>query len=185
MPDNNSFKTNLLNLNLILNKADIKEGQAVADLGCGKFGYFAFLAATKVGERGRVYAVDVVKSNLELVKKEATNRHLNNLQTVWSDLEVPKATKIDSKSLDFVFLANTLHTAKDPLKIMSEAVRMLKTGGKLIIIDWKKIAAPMGPKKESKLDVALLTAAAKKIGLYPEEEFQAGPYHFGLVLLKP
>ncbi|MFH1412928.1 MAG: methyltransferase domain-containing protein [bacterium] len=182
---NYSFKTRLLNINLILQKANIKEGYTVADLGCGKFGHFSFLAAKRVGSHGKVYAVDIMKANLEMIKKEAKASNLENIKTIWSDLEILKATKIDSNSVDLIFLINVLHESKQPLKIIAEALRMMKTSAKLIIVDWEKIAAPLGPKKELRVDKNFLKAGAQKLGLYLEEELEAGQYHFGLIFTKP
>ncbi|KKR13100.1 MAG: hypothetical protein UT42_C0053G0001, partial [Candidatus Falkowbacteria bacterium GW2011_GWA2_39_24] len=146
------FNTNLLNVKLIKEKADLRGGQHVADFGCGKFGHFSFLAAGPIGSGGLVYAVDVVKENLEQIKKEADIHNVKNVTTVWSDLEMPRATAIKPGSLDRIFLVNILHEAKEPYKILAEALRLLKPKAKLIIVDWKRIASPFGPKKESKLD---------------------------------
>jgi len=178
------FKTQLLNLDLILQKAKIKEGLTIADFGCGKFGHFSFTASELVGDRGKVYAVDVIKTNLQLIDKEIINNNIKNVQTVWSDLEVPKATKIQANSIDIIFLINILHEAKKPFNITAEAQRLLKPGGRLIIVEWKKTACPLGPKKEIKIDQQVLIIETQKQGWHLEEVFAAGQYHFGLIFIK-
>src|SRR5665811_1473154 len=95
-----------------------------------------------------------------------------------------RATAIKAGSLDRIFLVNILHESKEPNKILAEALRLLKSKAKLIIVDWKRVASPFGPTKEKKLDKVQLINNAKRLGFLPEEEFEAGKYHFGLILTK-
>lgn len=178
------LKTNLLNIDLIFEKAKIKEGQKIGDLGCGRNGNFVFLSARQTGKLGAVYAVDVIKTNLDSIAREAKEHNLSQIKTVWSDIETYKATKIEENSLDLVFLINILHESKQPINILHEAVRLLKKGGRLLIIDWKKISSPIGPDINSRLNKDLLANVGNKNGLIKENEFEAGQYHFGLVFIK-
>jgi len=184
MTNQQPLKTGLLNIDLILEKAKIKEGDAVGDLGCGKNGYFAFLAADHVGHRGLVYAVDVLKHNLELIAAEAKERHLSQIKTVWSDIELWQATDIEPNSLDTVFLVNVLHESGKPTDILKEGARLLKKSGRLVVVDWKKVASPFGPEQKLRLDPDLIINFANKVGLVKEEEFAAGKYHFGVIFNK-
>ena len=59
----------LLDVNLILTKAGIEEGMKIADLGCGTNGHFVFPAANLVGNKGTVYAVDILKTAIEAVSR--------------------------------------------------------------------------------------------------------------------
>ncbi len=174
----------LLDINIIFEKSNIKNGNKIADLGCGRGGFFVFPAAKMVGKEGKVYAVDILKNVLEEIEKRAKEENLNNVITVWSDLEIFGATQIDSNSLDVAFLINTLHQSQKKVEILRESIRMIKKGGELLIIDWKKIAAPLGPPTEIKVNKAALKTSAPKLGLHLEEEFEAGQYHFGLNFTK-
>lgn len=180
---NIGFNTRLLNIQLILDKVKIKDGQKVADLGCGKFGHFAFAAAKLVGNRGQAYAVDVIKENLIIIDKEAKRNNISNLSTIWSDLELLGATKIKEQFLDLVFLVNILHENQQPFKIINEALRLLKIGGKILIVDWQPSASPFGPK--NRLDKNLLLTGCKKLGLHLEDDFNPGQYHYALLFTKP
>jgi ubiquinone/menaquinone biosynthesis C-methylase UbiE len=174
----------LLDVNLILGKAQIGDKIKVADLGCGASGHFVFPAARLTGKNGRVYAVDILKTNLENINRRARLENLDNIETVWSDLEIFGATKIESGSLDVAMLINTLYQSHKRAEILREAIRMLKKGGKLIVVEWKNISSPIGPPVEERVKVDLLKAAAKKLGLSLEEEFEAGQYHYGLIFIK-
>lgn len=177
-------KTLLFDINFILNKIAIGEGQKVAELGCGNFGYFVFPVAKMVGPRGHLFAVDILKNTLEDIKKRALQENLQQIETVWSNLEVFKGAKIESAVLDQALLINILHQSEKRVEILREAIRMLKTGGKLLVVEWKNIASPLGPKTEQRVNKETLKEAAPKLGLSLSAEFEAGPYHYGLIFHK-
>lgn len=177
-------KTLLFDINFILHKIAIEEGQKVAELGCGNFGYFVFPLAKLVGNHGHVFAVDVLKNTLEDIKKHALRENYQQIETIWSNLEVFKGAKIESSSLDRALLINILHQSNKRGEILREAVRMLKTNGQLLIVEWKNIDSPLGPKIETRVNKEAIKEAAPKLGLTLESEFEAGPYHYGLIFHK-
>jgi len=181
----NGIKTSrLFDIPVILGKMGIEERQQVAELGCGNFGFFVFPLAKLVGRQGRVYAVDIIKSTLEDIKRTALKENLPQVTTVWSNLEIFKATQIETDSLDDALLINVLHQSDKRLEIIRESIRLLKRGGKLLIIDWKGSDLPLGPEPKRRVKLDSLKSAAPKVGLQIKEEFEAGPYHYGLILSK-
>jgi len=177
-------KTSLLDVDLVLTKADIKEKMRVANLGCGSNGYFTFKLSELVGKHGQVYVVDILKEVLAAIDKEAGINCVNNIKAIWSDLEVFGAAKIEADSLDVALLINTLHQSQDRQEMLREATRLLKKDGRLVIVEWKTFASPLGPIAETKIDQGFLISLAKKLGLYLQEEFEPGQYHYGLVFVK-
>lgn len=177
-------KTILFDIDKILAKLSISETQKVADLGCGNFGFFVFPLAKLVGKKGRVYAVDILKDALKEIKNQADNYNLSQIETIWSDLEIFKATKIETDSLDAATLINLLSQANQKLNTLKEAARMIKTGGKLLIIDWKKSDIPFGPESEKRISSEEIKNFCLRLGLKINEEFNAGPYNYGLILTK-
>ncbi|MCK5416015.1 methyltransferase domain-containing protein [Candidatus Parcubacteria bacterium] len=174
----------LLDVDLILDKAQIETNMKVADLGCGSLGRYVFPAAEIVGSKGRVYAVDILKTALETVSRRARVENTRNVRTIWSDIEIFGATKIETCSLDIVFLINTLYQSHKRPEIIRESTRMIKNQGKIIIVEWKNIASPLGPPSEFRVKKDNLIKGSKKLGLKFEEEFFAGKYHYGLVFIK-
>ncbi|MFH0892174.1 MAG: methyltransferase domain-containing protein [Candidatus Falkowbacteria bacterium] len=174
----------LLDVKVILNKAEIGEGMKVADLGCGSTGHFVFPASSMVGEKGLVYAVDILKTVLETINRRIKYDNVKNIITVWSNIETFKATKIESGSLNVALLVNTLYQSHKRAEIIRESVRLIKKGGKLIIVEWKNIALPFGPPAEERVNKDALIKSGPRLGLEFEEEFFAGHYHYGLIFTK-
>jgi len=174
----------LLNAKTILEKADIQEKQTVADLGCGSTGLFVFKMADMVGEKGLVYAVDILKPMLDVVDRRARQGGYTNIESVWSNMEIYQATKIEASSLDAALLVNILYQSEKRAEVIREAVRMLKQNSKLIIAEWDKASSYFGPPAEERVKKDKIISGAQKLGLKYEEEFVAGDYHYGLVFTK-
>jgi len=116
---------------VIFEMAGITKGSFVADIGCHE-GYLSVRLARKVGEDGRVYAVDVVESRLETLKENLKNRALFNVNTVLGDFDNPKLPK---GTLDVVVIMDTYHEMKDYFTILRHAKDALKPGGRIVIIE--------------------------------------------------
>ncbi len=169
---------------ILENKIGLGYGNVVADLGCGPKAYFTFQSARIVGDRGVVYAVDIQKQVLSSVESHAKNQGLENVRTVWSNLEINGATEILESSLDLGILNNVLYQSTNMPEMIKEAIRLLKNGGKLLVIDWKKTGAPLGPKMNLKVNPEKIKELCEIFGLKLQEEFEAGQYHFGLIFRK-
>jgi ubiquinone/menaquinone biosynthesis C-methylase UbiE len=177
-------KTILFDIDKILAKINIGERDKVAELGCGNFGFFVFPLARLVGKQGKVYAVDILKECLEEIKSTANNNNIPQIETVWSNLEIFNATKIETASIDAATLIGVLNQSQRVTEMLKEASRLLKTNGNLLIIEWKKSDIPFGPEIEKRLKPEEIKEKASKLGLGIKEEFEAGPYHYGLILRK-
>lgn len=170
----------------ILQRSEIKPGDAVADLGTGREGRMAIPAAQIVGESGASYAVDVVKAILPAVQAKARMRAVNNVQTVWSDLEVYGATRaIRDNTLTIGYVVTTLFQSSKRPEMLRECHRMVRPGGKLVVVDWKPgVKAPLGPEEARRVHPEEVKGICEKLGMHLVDEFEAGPYHWGLIFVK-
>ncbi len=175
----------LLDPQKLIQKADIQPMMNVADLGCGGSGIFTLQAAKKVGDKGVVYAVDILKSVLASVVSKARMQGINNVKTVWSNLEILGATKIPNGSLDRAMFINTLFQSKKHKEMLHEAKRMIKREGMLLVVDWKPRGAPFGPLEKDRVAPERIKAIAKDLEFQLLESFEAGPYHYGFIFTKP
>lgn len=174
----------LIDPQVIISKAKIAERMHVADLGCGGTGHFVFPVAKAVGKHGIIYAVDILKNNLINIERRAKQENLAQIRTVWSNLEMFKATKIETASLDVALLINVLYQSDKRAEIVREAIRLTKKSGHVVIVDWNAIATPFGPSVKERLNKENLKKVGERLGLELIEEFPAGEYHFGMLFLK-
>lgn len=162
----------------------LASGMHVADFGSGKTGTFVFPAAKIVGESGSVYAVDIMKESLAGLQKRAALDALLNFHTVWADVEHPGAVAIPPGTLDAVFLINFLSAVKKRDAALGEANRLLKSGGKILAVDWKNRLLSFAPPPEDMVSAETAKQWAGANGYRLEKEFDADTYHWGLVLRK-
>lgn len=162
---------------------DIRPGMTVADFGAGG-GYFSIPAARMVGEGGKIYAIDVQKQAINLVKSRANLEHLLQVDTIWADLELPNGSHLPDQSADVVLIANILFQAEKKDAILREAWRVLRSGGALAILEWDATPFPAGPPPESRVPKESARSLAAAAGFTFEREFEAGDHHYGLLLKK-
>lgn len=177
--------TKLFETEHILHRMGVGPGQVIADLGCGGSGYFVLQAAKMVGSKGTVFGIDVLKSALSNLVSRAKLANLQNIIPVWSNLEMYRGARlVRDEVVDVSLLINLLFQSKRHTDIMREAYRMLKPGGRLLILDWKVSGMKMGPTPDDVIHVSDVRRVAEDAGFLFMEEFTPGPYHFGLVFKK-
>jgi len=162
---------------------ELPYGAKVGDLGCGSMAFFTLQAAKLVGDKGQVYACDIQKDVLSSVESKAKQEGLYNIKTVWTNLELVGATKIN-EPLDYTFLVNTLFQSKAHQEMLKEAYRLTKTGGRLLLIDWKISSGPVGPANDMKVPKDLAERMATEVGFKKISEFEAGNSHYGMIFEK-
>jgi len=162
---------------------EIKEGMQVADFGCGA-GHFSLALAGKVGESGTVYALDILPEKLEATASFAKGRNFTNIITRRANLEKIDGSKIDSDSLDCVILKDMLFQNKDKSAILAEAKRVLKKGGKTLIIEWNMANGAIGPDRQLRLSKEALISIAQKTDFGFLKEISAGNFHCGMIFVK-
>lgn len=168
----------------VFEKIKLSEKMRIADFGCGRTGHFVFPAAKIVGEKGIIYAVDIIKNILESIKSLAKSEGYDNVQIVWSDIEKVGKTPIPEKSLDACFFVNILFQIKDRGSTMKEAARLLKSAGQLAIIDWTKKLGALGPSAEARVLPEKLIDLASECNLQLKEQSAISDYHYLLIFEK-
>lgn len=177
-------KTILFSFDTILEKSDLRQGQIVADFGCGKSLFFLYALLALVGKEGRVYGIDVLPEVVETIIREVQYHNLPGIVPVLGNLDNSRGVQIPDKQIDRGFIINTLHQSSDILSMLSESSRIIKTGGLLIIIDWENSESPIGPHKNRKIDHEAIKEAAEMTNLELLDHFKPGAYHYGLIFRK-
>jgi ubiquinone/menaquinone biosynthesis C-methylase UbiE len=159
-------------------------GLREGDFGAGS-GHYARAAAAVVGHSGKVYAIDVQDDVLKHLKLNTHAHHASIIDTIWGDIEKPGGTHLRDASLDAVILANTFFQVENRATMLTEMKRVLKSGGKLLMIDWAGSYSGMGPVPEKVVPEQDAEAFFINGGLHKVKSFRAGPHHYGIIFASP
>ncbi|MBN2482764.1 MAG: methyltransferase domain-containing protein [Candidatus Omnitrophica bacterium] len=142
----------------------LKEGCSFLDLGCGA-GDYSLEAAKIVGPSGTVYALDQWEEVIAIVTGKAHTAKLHNVKGITSDIS--SSLPFEDKSIDVCFIAQVLHgldLSGDTGTLLNELVRIIKPGGKLAIIEFKKEETGFGPPLEIRVPPQEVEKAMKEYG---------------------
>lgn len=167
----------------IIARLDIHPDMAIADLGAGS-GFMTIAFARLVGETGVVAAVDILDSALEIIDSKAKILGLKNIQVIKGNLEMVGGSGLKDSSYDLAVLANVLFQNDDKHSMVQEAFRILKPGGTILVIDWKKGMDGFGPPTEYRIEPQELQKIIIQQGFQFEKEVDAGQFHFGMLFRK-
>jgi len=158
----------------------VGEGMSVADFGSGA-GHFVLSLANRVGRDGRVYAIDMRQSVLEVLEGYIKLKGLVQIKTIKGNVEQVNGSVLHEGSQDVVLCSNILHQVDHPFNVLKEAHRVLKGSGRLVVIDWIK-NAKLGP--ANRISPKKIEELAGEAGFKKEKEFQTGDQHYGLIFKK-
>ncbi len=108
---------------------DLKANQHLLDLGCGT-GWAVRYAANLVNQRGEFYGIDISSKMIE--KAKANSSDYENVHFYQTSAE---QLPFENNSFDFIICSNSFHHYFNPAKVLSEVHRVLKSKGRIYILD--------------------------------------------------
>jgi predicted methyltransferase len=119
----------------------VRAGMVVADIGAGT-GLFTRLFAGKVGDGGKVYAVDIAPAFVDNILRISQAQGQRNVEGV---VNSAKSVALPPDSIDLAFICDTYHHFEYPRDMMASLHRALKPDGNVVIVDFRKIPGFSSP----------------------------------------
>ncbi|HKK45579.1 MAG TPA: methyltransferase domain-containing protein [Balneolaceae bacterium] len=116
----------------MLDIADLQPGEKVLDVACGT-GLITFPASQKIGPSGQIVATDISDGMIAIAAQTARKLQINNISFARMDAE---ALDIPDNSFDVVLCALGIMYVPDPVQMLREINRVLKSGGRTIVLTW-------------------------------------------------
>ncbi|WP_347548712.1 class I SAM-dependent methyltransferase [Pseudalkalibacillus hwajinpoensis] len=145
----------------VMSLLDLQATDHVADLGAGN----GYLTLPFAGAVEKVYAVDIEKQMLDLLRKRALEQSGNNIDYVVSDLE---SINLPDQVADKAIAAFVLHEVPDLTKAFKEFKRILKPGQMFLSLEWEAIEMDMGPPLHERISSEEMMRIFEENGLKPE-----------------
>jgi ubiquinone/menaquinone biosynthesis C-methylase UbiE len=162
----------------VFRELDLRKGMTILDMACGP-GDYVIPMAEIIGTGGVVYAADLWMEALFRLQNKAESNDIKNVKTVVGDVSC--RLPIDEGTVDVCFVATVLHDLVREgvaFEALKEAARVLKTGGILAVLEFKKIDGPPGPS----IDIRLAPAEVERLvfphGFIKRAMSDVGPYNY-------
>jgi predicted methyltransferase len=162
----------------VMDALHIAEGTTVADLGAGG-GWFTSRLARRVGQNGRVYAVDVQQLMIQAIVRRMQREGLTNVTPVLGDYDDPRLPA-DAQP-DAVLIVDAYHEMAHPVVLLRNVMRTLKPRGRIGIIDYREGEGGPGPGPEERVPPGVVIAQAEAAGLKLVEQHKFLPYQYFLI----
>lgn len=166
-----------------IGQLELKPNELVADFGAGS-GAYTIAAAKALKGTGKVYAIDVQKDLLDRLEKTCRDAHIGNVAYLWANIEKPGGTKLRDQAVDVVIISNVLFQAPDKRSLVDEARRVLRQGGRLLVVDWTASFGNMGPTQEQVFSETAARELIESMNFTFQRAINAGNYHYGLIFTK-
>jgi tRNA A58 N-methylase Trm61 len=163
-----------------LDELHLQPGMVVGDVGAGS-GYMSLKMAARVGPTGKVYAEDVQPEMLRLLRDNAKQAHVNNIETVQGNEADPK---LPVDRLDLILLVDVYHEFSQPQKMLRAMRAALKPDGRLVLLEYRKEDPSIPIRPEHKMSVQEVKTELEAEGFKMDQVIETLPRQHILILKK-
>jgi ubiquinone/menaquinone biosynthesis C-methylase UbiE len=165
----------------VMDALRIAEGTTVADIGAGG-GWFTIRLARRVGQSGKVFAVDVQRLMIEAIQRRVQREELHWVTAVQGDYDDPRLPP-DART-DAVLIVDAFHEMEDPVLMLKNVARTLKPQGRIGIIDYREGDGGPGPDAAERVPPGVVISQAAAAGLKLVEQHTFLRYQYFLIFGK-
>ena len=159
----------------IIKKLDLKNPGILLDIGAGT-GFFSNEFSKFPGVK-KVYALDIADEMIEWMKE---NRTPENNKIVPKKMQ-EEQIDLEDHLADAIIMINVHHELHEPLHILNECKRLLKPGGKVVIVDWAKKETEHGPPVEKRYTPEIIGYQLDQASFIDINIFEELPNHYLIV----
>jgi ubiquinone/menaquinone biosynthesis C-methylase UbiE len=141
----------LIEFDKLVDALEIEPGITFLDVACGA-GAYTLALADMIGPDGRLYALDLWAEGIEILTTEAKNRQISTIEAHVAD--VSRTMPLETARVDLGLMATVLHDLIEDHTdqgTLQEVARVMRPGGKLAVIEFKKMDGPPGPPRGIRL----------------------------------
>ena len=160
------------NTKLLIGALQVKEGQTIADIGCGN-GFYTLQLAKLVGSNGRVLAVDIQPEMLALLDERASEAGIENIEPV---LGAPADPKLPAEKVDLVLLVDVYHEFSYPERMLAALRASLKPTGRIALAEYRMEDPSVPIKLLHKMSKRQILKEYRANGLTLVQEFDELPW---------
>jgi ubiquinone/menaquinone biosynthesis C-methylase UbiE len=174
--DGSSF--DLIDSKKLFTEIQLKQGMIFLDVACG-YGYYSVAASKYVSETGIIYAVDLWQDGIDHLSDHIKKHQITNIQPILADAR--KKISLKNSSVDICLLATVLHDfilERTEAEVLKEIYRVLKPGGKLAVVEFKKMESHPGPPIEIRIAPVQVEKKVSPYGFLLLKIIEIGEFHY-------
>ena len=164
--------------NKLFSLLELQQDTIFLDLGCGG-GHYSIAASERIGEDGRIYAVDRFEDSIHALKETIRKGAIENITAIQADIS--KKIPVENHTVDICLMAGVFHHLVDDhshKNTLEEIVRTLKPGGLLAFVEFKKMDGPPGPPIQMRISSDELETIVAPFGFQKKISMAIGPHHY-------
>jgi precorrin-6B methylase 2 len=167
----------------MIDSLGLKPGMIVADIGAGS-GVLTLMMTDKVGENGKVVAVDIQQKMLDRLAKKLKERQVDNVELV---LGTDKSPRLPKESIDLALMVDVYHEFAYPYEMMLEISKAMKPGGRVVFVEFRMEDPDVPIKPVHKMSEAQVKKeiSQPEFGLKWKETIGVLPWQHVIIFEKP
>ncbi len=159
----------------IRGRLNLQKADVLVEIGAGTA--FFSIAFLKLFNPATLYACDLSETMINWMKANAAPHHPNIIPVQNEEFSVP----LDDGIADLVFMITLHHELENPTVMLEESHRLLKPGGEIFIVDWKKVEMDQGPPSRIRCTPEQVKDPLIQAGFSGVSVFNDMPKHFLVV----